>query len=111
MKHRKRRWWKKCKESIVSLFTLRRKEDVKEKESRKRARRPKVRQTLEKTGRWLFLLLLLGQSSLCVSAAAEGPQRRTEAMVRDAARSSGKRRQMGGGDSTRVEAAKRRRQD
>ena len=72
----------KCKESIVSLFILRRKEDVKEKESRKRARRPKVRQTLEKIGRWLFLLLLLEQSWLCVSAAAEGPQRRTEAMVR-----------------------------
>ena len=31
--------------------------------------------------------------------------------VKDAAGSSGKRRQMGGGDSTKVEAAKRRRQD
>ena len=29
VKHRKRIWWKKCKESSASLFTLRRKMDVK----------------------------------------------------------------------------------
>ena len=56
---------------------------MKEKESRKKARRAKVRQTVEKIGRWLFLLLLLGQSWLCVNAAAEGPQRRTEQDVQE----------------------------
>ena len=55
---------------------------MKEKVGRKKARRPKVRQTVEKTGRWLFLLLLLGQSWLRVNAAAEGPQRRTEVTER-----------------------------
>ena len=32
--------------------------------------------------RWLFLFLLLGQNWLCVNAAAEGVQRRTEMMER-----------------------------
>ena len=64
------------------MFTMRRKEDEKEKECRKRDGRSKVRQTLWKSGRWLFLLLLLPENWLCVSAAAEGPQRRTEVMVR-----------------------------
>ena len=64
------------------MFTMRRKEDEKEKECRKRDGRPKGRQTLKKSGRWLFLLLLLAQNWLCVSTAAEGPQRRTEVMVR-----------------------------
>ena len=41
-----------------------------------------MRQTLGKIGRWLLLLLLLGQSGLCVSAAAEGLERRTEATER-----------------------------
>ena len=61
---------------------MRKKEEVKEKESRKETRRPKVTQTLEKTGRWLLLHLLLGQSGLGVSAAAEGQQKRTDAMER-----------------------------
>ena len=33
-------------------------------------------------GKWLFLLLNLGQNWLSVSAAAEGPQRRTEEVMR-----------------------------
>ena len=72
----------KCKKSIASLFTLRKIEDVKEKESRQEARRPKVTQTLGKTGRWVLLLLLLEQSGLGVSAAPEGPKKRTEVIGR-----------------------------
>ena len=64
----------KCKEKIVSLFTARMKEEKKEKEGRKRDRRP--------AGRWLFLPFLFGQNWLCVNAAAEGLQRRTEMMER-----------------------------
>ena len=47
-----------------------------------------------------------------VALLSEGPCAEKEGGDgKGAARSSGKRRQMGGGDSTRVEAAKRRRQD
>ena len=63
---------------IVSLFTAGMKEEKKEKEDRKRNRRPKARQVLVNFGRWLLLVLLVEQNWLCVSAAAEGPQRRTE---------------------------------
>ena len=54
-KHRKRRWWKKCKEIIISLFMMRRRKGEEEKERRKRAS-PKAR--------------------------AEGPQIKTEAVMR-----------------------------
>ena len=47
-----------------------------------RDRRPRARQVLGKSGRWLFLLLLSGQNWLCVSAAAEGLQKRAEMMER-----------------------------
>ena len=59
-----------------------RKEDKKEKWSRKRARRPKARHALGKFGKWLFLLLILGQNWRSVNDAAGRPQRRAEAMVR-----------------------------
>ena len=45
-------------------------------------RRLEARQALGKFGTWLFVLLLLGQSGIGVSAAAEGPQRRAVAMMR-----------------------------
>ena len=80
-KHRNRRWWKMCKEIIISLFMMRMKKGEKEKESRERARRPKARQTLGKF-RKLFFLLILVQSWLSVSAAAEGPQKRTDEVMR-----------------------------
>ena len=80
-------------------------------ECNKRDGRPKTRQTLGKSGRRIFLLLLLVQNCLCVNAAAEALQRRTEVMERMRHEVSGKRRQIGGGHSTKVEAAKRRRQD
>ena len=35
-----------------------------------------------KSGRWLFLLVLLGQNWLCVNVAAEGLHERTEMMER-----------------------------
>ena len=81
---------------------LRVKKGRKEKESKRSERRSKARQTLVKFRKWLFLLLLLEQNWLCVSAGAEGLQRRTEAMVR-----MQQEVRMGGGDSTKVEAAKR----
>ena len=41
----------------------------------------KQKRCLGKFGKWLFLLLILGQHWLSVSAAAEGSQRRTEAVI------------------------------
>ena len=80
VKYRRRSWWKKCKEKIVGLISERMKEEKKVKEGRKRNRRPRARQVLGKSGRWLFLFLLLVQTWLCVNAAAEGLQKRTEMM-------------------------------
>ena len=40
------------------------------------------KQDLEKFGKWLFLFLIMGQNWLSVSAAAEGPHGRTEAVMR-----------------------------
>ena len=45
-------------------------------ESRKSDRCPKAIHAFWKSGRWLFLLLLLGQNWLCIDAAAEDLQRR-----------------------------------
>ena len=58
-----------------------------------------------KSGRWLFLFVLLGQNGLCVNAAAEGLQKRTEMMERWQHQKVGSSEgeQMGGGDSTKVE--------
>ena len=55
--------------------------DVKKK-GRKSGRCPKARHALGKSGRWLFLLLLLGQNLLCIDAAAEDLQRRTGMLKR-----------------------------
>ena len=54
----------------------------KRKKSRLSDRRPGTRQVLEKSGRLLFLLVLLVQNWLCVNAAAEGLQKSTEVMER-----------------------------
>ena len=47
MKLIKREWWKKCKEIISSISLMRMKKGEQEKESRRSARRPIARQTLE----------------------------------------------------------------
>ena len=61
---------------------MRMKREKKEKENERSGRRPKARQTWWKIGKWLFVLLILGQNWLGVSDAAEGPQRRTEEGMR-----------------------------
>ena len=66
------KWKKKRKE----------KEEEVEKKGRKSDRRPRGRQVWGKSGRWLFLLVLLEQNWLFVKAAAEGLQKRTEMMER-----------------------------
>ena len=86
VKHGRISWCKKCKERIVRFFTERMKG---EKKAKRKADVPKRKQVLAKSGRWLFLLLLLEQ---CVNAAAEGLQRRTEMMERMAASRSASER-------------------
>ena len=43
---------------------------------------PRTRLVLGKSGRWLFLLMLMAQNWLCVNAAAEGLQKRMDMMER-----------------------------
>ena len=108
VKYRKVKWWKTCEELIMSLSLMGRKRGTKEKESKNGERRPKARPALVKFGKWLFLFLIVGQNWLSVSAAAEGPQRRTD---ENAAGSASEGTQKGGGDFTKVEAAKSGRQN
>ena len=82
MEYRRRSWWKKCKERIASFLAQKRKEEKKEQEDQKKNRRPRARQVMGKSGRLLFHLVLLRQIWLCVNAAAEGQQERTETMER-----------------------------
>ena len=82
VKYRKRSWWKKCKERIARFLTAKRNEEEKETKGRKSDKRPRTRQFLGKSGRLLFLLVLLAQNWLYVNAAAEGLQKRTEILER-----------------------------
>ena len=77
-KYRRRAWWKKCNERVASFLTVKRKEEEKEKKGRKCDKSHRTRQVFGKSGRWLFLLLLLVQTWICVNAAAEGLQKRTD---------------------------------
>ena len=86
---------------------MRMKKDEKEEESRRSVRRPKARQTLGKLGKWLFLILVLVQHWLSVSAAAEGPQRKNGGSDENATRSAEQRKQRDGGSPKKVEAANR----
>ena len=49
---------KKCKERIANYFMAERKEEDVENKGKKSDRCPKARHALEKSGRWLILLLL-----------------------------------------------------
>ena len=102
---------KKCKESIVSMFTMRRKEDEKEKERRKRDGRPKARQPLGEVWEVALSLFSFGAELVMCQRCGGRTAEKDGGDCKDAAGSSGKRRQIGGGDSAKVEDAKRRRQD
>ena len=84
-----------CKELIKSLSLMGVKEGKWEEESKLgNKRRPKAMQTLGKFGKWLFLLLIVGQNWLSVSAAAEGPQRKNGGSDEDATRSADQGKQV-----------------
>ena len=80
MKCRRRSWWNRCKDRIASFLTAKRKEEEKEKKGRTSDKRARTRQVLGKSGRVLFLPVLVIQSWLCVIAASEGLQKRMEIM-------------------------------
>ena len=73
-------------------------EDEKDEQRKKKAKEvkgaPKARQTLEKFEKWLFLFLILGQTCLSVSAAAKGPPRKTECVVKYSSKKADGRRQL-----------------
>ena len=74
-KRKRRKRWS-TEGGVASFFTAKRKEEEVGKNGRKSDRRPRAGQVLGKSGRWLFLLVLLGQNWLCVNVAAEGSQER-----------------------------------
>ena len=61
----------KAQRTIYELICVEkeRREDVKDK-CRKRNKSPRAKQVLGKSGRWLFLLLILMQNWVCIDAAA-----------------------------------------
>ena len=70
MKHRRNLWWTKRKEQFVNFLVSERKEEDVEKKGRERNDNPRTKQFLGRSGRWLFLLLILMQNWFCVGAAA-----------------------------------------
>ena len=72
----------KCKELIISPSLMGMEKGQKKKECKKGDGRPQARQVLGKFGTWLVLFMVVGQNWLSASAAAEGPERRTEAVMR-----------------------------
>ena len=94
-----------AKERIASFLTVKRIEEEKEKKGRKSDNSPRTRHVLVKFGRWLFLLMLLvTELAVCQRCSRDNGKVA-------ATRSSSEREQMFGGDRTKVEAARRRRQD
>ena len=75
---RKKKWVEKVQRKDRTFLHGEDERRKKVKEGQKKNRRPRARHVLGKSGRWLFLLLLMEQSWLCVNAAAEGLQRMTE---------------------------------
>ena len=107
MRSRKRKWWKKCKELIISLSMMRMKKDEKEKKSKKKRKTPQSEGNL---GEILEVALSLFDSGAELAerqCCSRRPQRRTEEPDEDAAGSADQRRQMGGENPVKVEAAKR----
>ena len=58
------------KEQVSTFFVSARKEEDVEEKDRKRSKSRRVKQVLGRSGRWLFLLLILVQNWVCLDAAA-----------------------------------------
>ena len=85
VEHRKRKWWEKCEELTISLPMMRMKRKVSRRRKAKEVKsRPKARQTLGKSGRWLFLFCFWIRIG-CVCQRCDGrsaEKRRTEVVER-----------------------------
>ena len=112
VEHGRTSGWRKFHERIVLILTERMKGEEKARKKLKK-KRPRTKQVLGESGRLLFFLMFVARNWLCVNAAAEGLHRRTEMTerMRQNQEVQVKERQMDGGDSTKVETAKRSRQD
>ena len=98
----KKKLVEKCKEKIVSLFTARMTEEKKEKEGRKRDRRPRWKMALSP-------FAFGAELAVCQRCSGRTAEKDGDDGKNAAAGSTGEREQMGGGDSTKVEAATKRR--
>ena len=81
MKHRRNLWWTKLKEQFANFLVSERKEEDMEKKGRERNKSPRTKQFLGRSGRWLFLLLILMQNWFCVDAAVGRLEPKVEAEV------------------------------
>ena len=81
----------------------------KEKERKRSERRPKARQNFEKFGKWLFILLILGQTWLMCQCCSRRTAEKDGGDHEDAAGGASEREQMGRGDFANVEKTRRRR--
>ena len=103
-RYRERKWWKKGKKVIESVSSKRVDKNREEKGSKGRTKRPRVRQTWKKLGKWFFLLLILGQNWLSVSAASGRAKKEYRGHDKDAAKSADQRKQLDRGGSEKVES-------
>ena len=80
IKHIRSLWWTKRKEQFASQFVSERKEENVKEKGRKRNKSPRAKQFLGRSGRWLFLLLVLMQNWFCIDAAVGRlkPKRKAE---------------------------------
>ena len=82
MKYRRSSLWKKAKERIASFLAAKLKEGEKEKKGRKSEKNAPGRNKSWASLEDCFFPMLMAQNWLCVNAAAEGLQKRTEMMER-----------------------------
>ena len=80
VKYRRSSLWTKAEDRIASFLVATWKEDTEEKKDMKSRKRPRTWQVFAMSGRLFFFLMLVARSWLCVNAAAEGLQQRTEMM-------------------------------
>ena len=72
--YKEMKWWKKSTK-LAESFLSRGVKQNKEKEARKRRRRPKLRWTLGEFGRWLLFLIMIGPNLLGLMLRESNPRK------------------------------------
>ena len=100
--------WKRCKERIAQLYGRGEKEEHVENKARKSDICPKARHAFGKSGRWLFLLLLLGQGRVCLKECSNRKfWKKWEVEKREHVEAGARRGNGGAGDHYRVGCGQR----